>query len=415
MNKQFNVVDLFSGAGGLSEGFRSNKFNIICHVEMDKDACDTLALRNVYYYLKHIDNIGLYYDYVNHVIDKNQLMDKIPPYIINNVLNYKIDCNTSQSIYKYIDDSIGNNSVDGIIGGPPCQAYSIVGRVRNKSKKEHDDRIYLYRYYKDFINRYKPSFFVFENVKGLLSFRDCSDRLLFPQIINEFSELGYDVTYKVINASLYGVPQNRERVILFGKNRNKNLGDFFKALENYTEKPPTIKEIFDDLPFLKSGDSSNVYSKCCTSNFVKKYYRTTSRSCLTYHSARRNNENDSEIYKLVVQYKIHGKSLKYNELPDTLKTHNNVTSFLDRYKALDYDNVSHTVVAHLSKDGHYYIHPDILQNRSITVREAARIQGFPDDFYFENSRTAAFKQIGNAVPPILSKKLAQAVVKIFTD
>ncbi|HHP7817663.1 TPA: DNA cytosine methyltransferase, partial [Streptococcus pyogenes] len=125
---------------------------------------------------------------------------------------------------------------------------------------------------------------------------------------------------------------------------------------------------------------------------------------------RPHNENDLKIYKLVLRAKKKGKNLRYIDIPEELQTHSNTTSFLDRYKALDYGSVSHTVVAHIAKDGHYYIHPDLRQNRSITVREAARIQGFPDDFYFEHSRTAAFKQIGNAVPPILSKKIAMAVI-----
>ena len=102
-------------------------------------------------------------------------------------------------------------------------------------------------------------------------------------------------------------------------------------------------------------------------------------------------------------------------MPEKLRTHSNLSSFLDRYKALDYNSVSHTIVAHISKDGHYYIHPDLNQNRSITVREAARIQGFSDDFYFEHSRTAAFKQIGNAVPPILSKKIAISILELLKD
>lgn len=105
--------------------------------------------------------------------------------------------------------------------------------------------------------------------------------------------------------------------------------------------------------------------------------------------------------------------MRYNELPENLRTHKNVDKFLDRYKALSWDKPSHTIVAHIAKDGHHYIHPDVNQNRSITVREAARIQGFPDDFYFEPSRTQAFTQIGNAVPPILSHKIANLIIKIY--
>ena len=118
---------------------------------------------------------------------------------------------------------------------------------------------------------------------------------------------------------------------------------------------------------------------------------------------------------MVLKAKKKGKNLRYIDIPRELQTHSNTTSFLDRYKALDYNSVSHTIVAHIAKDGHYYIHPDLRQNRSITAREAARIQGFPDNFYFEYSRTAAFKQIGNAVPPILSKKIAMAIIDFLGD
>ena len=128
---------------------------------------------------------------------------------------------------------------------------------------------------------------------------------------------------------------------------------------------------------------------------------------------RQNNDNDLKIYKLVSDAKKHGVNLKYNELPEKLITHTNTKSFLDRYKAIDGDSVSHTVVAHISKDGHYYIHPDSKQNRSISVREAARIQGFPDNYYFETSRTSAFIQIGNAVPPKLSRKLAMSILDVL--
>ena len=163
------------------------------------------------------------------------------------------------------------------------------------------------------------------------------------------------------------------------------------------------------MPNIRAGKSSKEY--CCNyvSKYVQKYIRSND-DILTQHIARPHSKNDLRIYKLVLKAKKIGENLRYNDIPVELQTHSNTTSFLDRYKALDYDSVSHTVVAHISKDGHYYIHPDLRQNRSISVREAARIQGFPDNFYFESSRTAAFRQIGNAVPPILSVKLASAIL-----
>ena len=409
-----NIVDVFSGAGGLTEGFRNRDYyNFICHIEMDKDACSSLKLRNIYHYLKEQNNLSLYFEYILGKISKNVLYSIVPNDITKDILNKEISEETISSIFEFIDQRLGDKALDGIIGGPPCQAYSTIGRVSNKSKKSTDKRIYLYKHYLDFINKYKPKFFIFENVKGLLSFKDITGELLLPKIIDEFTKCGYRVDYKVINASDYGVVQKRERLILIGYRKDLALNDsFFDYLKEYVESPPTIKELFEDLPSIKSGRESNKYRGNYTSKFIGKYIRNKS-DILTQYIARPHNENDLQIYKLVLKAKKKGRNLKYIDIPDELRTHSNTTSFLDRYKALDYNSVSHTIVAHISKDGHYYIHPDLRQNRSITVREAARIQGFPDNFYFEHSRTAAFRQIGNAVPPILSMKLSKAIIRFL--
>lgn len=409
-----NIIDLFSGAGGLTEGFRyKDFFNFVCHIEMDKDACSSLELRNIYYYLKRKNNLTPYYEYIQGNITKNDLYSIIPNDLTKDILNMEISDETLTSIFEFIDNRLGTEKIDGIIGGPPCQAYSTIGRANNKAKKSTDKRIYLYKHYLDFLNKYSPKFFVFENVKGLLSFKDLSDELLLQKIIKEFDQCGYKVEHKLVDASEYGVAQKRERLILVGHRKDLLFNDsFFKYLNEYVEVPPTIKELFDDLPSIKAGKSSQTYRCDVSNSFVGKYIRNKN-DVLTQHVARPNNENDLKIYKLTLKAKNKGKNLRYTDIPKELQTHSNVSSFLDRYKALDYDSVSHTVVAHISKDGHYYIHPDIKQNRSITVREAARIQGFPDNFYFEHSRTAAFKQIGNAVPPILSKKIAMAILNFL--
>lgn len=411
-----NIVDLFSGAGGLTEGFRyKGYYNFICHIEMDKDACSSLELRNAYYYLKKKNNLSPYYEYIQGKISRDDLYSIIPRDLTKNILNKEISNDTIPSIFEFIDQRLSNNELDGIIGGPPCQAYSIIGRANNKSKKSTDKRIYLYKYYLDFLEKYKPKFFIFENVKGLLSFKDLSGELLLPKIICEFNKCGYEVDHQIVDASNYGVVQKRERLILVGKRKDLVLNNsFFDFLAKYVEDAPTIKELFEDLPGIKPGESSKKY--CCdvSSQFIEKYIRKEN-NILTQHDARPHNENDLKIYNLVLKAKKKGKNFRYTDIPEELRTHSNTMSFLDRYKALDYNSVSHTVVAHIAKDGHYYIHPDLRQNRSITVREAARIQGFPDDFYFENSRTAAFKQIGNAVPPILSKKIAMAIIDFLGE
>ncbi|MES9754420.1 DNA cytosine methyltransferase, partial [Bacillus wiedmannii] len=304
--------------------------------------------------------------------------------------------------------------LDGIIGGPPCQAYSIVGRSRNSYKKDNDERIYLYQYYAQFLDYFKPKFFLFENVKGLLSFKDHNNELLLPKILEEFSRVGYQTEFMTVNAADYGVPQKRERVFIFGYNNMYNFSNFFETLEaEKNSSTITINRLFQDLPKIKSGETSFKYNRGIEKDsYLNETGIRDEWDILTQHIARRNNERDLEIYKMVANGKRNGKNITYEMIPEHLQTHNNTSSFLDRFKALDGEGVAHTIVAHIAKDGHHYIHPDDKQNRSITVREAARIQTFPDNFYFESSRTTAFQQIGNAVPPLLAEKLAKVVKDI---
>lgn len=409
-----NIIDLFSGAGGLTEGFRNKNFNVKVHVEMDRAAAETLQLRDVYYYLQQQQTLAPYFAYLTKQISKQELLNSIPDELLNSTLNYEINNDSIPTIFDVIDSSLHGETVDGIIGGPPCQAYSTVGRARNKQKKDSDKRIYLYRYYIEFLKRYHPKFFIFENVKGLLSFKDQYGEPLLPKMIKEFNESGYTLSYKLIDSSNFGVPQKRERLIIFGTNGKIDPILFFDNLSNrQKEVPPTINQLFCDLPKMHSGEEKNYYGNGQAHKFVKMYIRSDSNSPLTQNISRPNTSNDLKIYKEVAVAKENGVNLKYTDITSGVQTHKNKHSFLDRYKALSSNDISHTVVAHIAKDGHYYIHPDPEQNRSITVREAARIQTFPDNFYFETSRTQAFKQIGNAVPPVLSKKFAATITKLF--
>ena len=406
-----NIIDLFSGAGGLTEGFRNQQFKILGHVEKEKAACETLKLREVYYYLKKKNKLGLYNDFLNSKTSIEDLLKHVPQEKLNKILNFEISQENIHSIFSFFDD-LGEN-VDGIIGGPPCQAYSTIGRARNASKKSSDERIYLYKFYIHFLNKYQPKFFIFENVKGLLSFRDADDEYLLPRMKKEFEEAGYSLGYEVLNTKNYGVPQSRERLIIFGvMNEKKELiQEFFKNLKKYEENEVDVKTAFQGLPSLKAGEVNNSYTNL-SNDYVEQNFLQDSKMPLTQNIARPNNSNDLAIYKIVAEAKKNGKNIKYSELDSKLKTHKHTDKFLDRFKALSWNSPSHTVVAHISKDGHHYIHPDTKQNRSITVREAARLQGFPDNYYFLDSRTSAFTQIGNAVPPIFSKKMADAILTL---
>lgn len=411
-----NIIDLFSGAGGLTEGFRTPKFNLIAHVELDKDACKTLQLRDAYYYLKNNNKINKYRDYITKKLTFEGLMHEIPSEIKEKVINTAINKENLQSIFEQINSKRNGKKIEGIIGGPPCQAYSTIGRAQNKRIKDKDERIYLYKYYIEFLKEYQPDFFIFENVKGLLSFKDINGENLLEQITKDFTNAyrkdTYDVKVKVVNCAQYGVPQQRERILIFGQKKSKKNMDFFELLSKKKESPPIIKELFFDLPRLKAGEEKNTYRRVSPCDYIRKNIRTTNLP-LTQNISRPNNENDLKIYQIVAREKQKNKNVKYSDLPKSLITHKKSNIFLDRFKAIDGDGISQTVVAHISKDGHYYIHPDVKQNRSITVREAARIQTFPDDFYFESSRTSAFKQIGNAVPPYFSKKISSVIIELM--
>jgi DNA (cytosine-5)-methyltransferase 1 len=409
------ILDLFAGCGGLSEGFSYDPFEIVAHVEMDKDACKSLMTRSCYRKLLDSNNLNIYNDYLEKKISVEELHSLLSCEDKSRIINKEINNDTIENIFEIIDKLKGTEEIDGIVGGPPCQAYSTIGRAVNKQKLSFDERIYLYEYYIKFLEKYRPSFFLFENVKGLLSFKDQFSEKLFPKIIKQFEASGYEIATKLVDMSEYGVSQKRERLIIFGLKKDLikdkiNEVPYFELLLNYREKPISIKKLFSDLPRLKDGEENNSYTTTTIHSKVSEFYRGKNLS-LSLNIARKHNARDKEIYILTLNKKMKGEQLKYYDIPEKLRTHKNVNSFVDRYKAIDGEKISHTIVAHISKDGHYYIHPDNEQNRSITVREAARIQGFPDDYYFESSRTAAYRQIGNAVPPYFSYKLAAALIK----
>ena len=201
------VIDLFAGAGGLSEGFRRNKFEIVAHIEMDKDAANTLKTREAYYYCKR-NKLPYYNQYITKKITRDEFYSKIPNRIINKVINEEISKSTINNIFKDIDTLIKNDSIDGIIGGPPCQAYSIAGRSRKKDMAD-DPRNYLYKYYLQFIKKYHPKFYVFENVQGIFSAKKGT---IFQDIEKGMNELGYTFEYKLLNSNDFGVIQDRKRV-----------------------------------------------------------------------------------------------------------------------------------------------------------------------------------------------------------
>jgi DNA (cytosine-5)-methyltransferase 1 len=410
--KALNYIDLFAGAGGLSEGFIRAGFNPIAHVEMNKDACDTIKTRTAYHWLKENGKTKIYTDYLRSEIkNKEELWNKIPKHLIDSVINKEISEKSLPDIFKTIDEELNNRNVDLIIGGPPCQAYSVVGRARKDM--ESDPRNHLYKHYVKFLEKYKPKMFVFENVPGILSAKNGE---YLNKIFKAVKKAGYEVAIPPknhLNAKDFGVLQDRKRVIIIGWKKELNLT--YPDFETIEQKFQISSDLFSDLIPLNNGEgtlNAIEYAKPST-EYLKQTNIRNGLDFVTQHIVRPNNENDLEIYQIAIEQWNQGKRLNYAELPQRLIKHSNTDSFVNRFQVVNGNGISHTVVAHIAMDGHYYIHPDKKQNRSISVREAARIQSFPDDYFFEGSRTAAFKQIGNAVPPLMAQKIADKLKNIL--
>lgn len=404
----FNFIDLFAGAGGLSEGFIRAGFTPIAHIEMNKYACDTLRSRMAYHYLKQHNRLE---EYIKYLKEKQEgesgqkLWEKVPDEVIDSVINKEISDETLADIFIKVDKLKGNKQVDFIIGGPPCQAYSIVGRARDPKNMKKDPRNFLYKYYLQFLKRYEPKMFVFENVPGILS---AQNGIHLENILKGIDKAGYKIELKKLKASDYGVLQNRERVIIVGWRKDLNLK--YPELEKEENPYKILPDLFSDLPERQQGEGSLtdiVQYVAPATGYLQQSKVRNSLDFTTQHIARPHNLIDLEIYKRAIKLWLEKKArLNYADLPPELQKHNNKQAFLNRFQVVNHEGCCHTVVAHIAMDGHYYIYPSLKQIRSITVREAARIQSFPDDYYFEGSRTAAFKQIGNAVPVILAEKSA---------
>lgn len=275
---------------------------------------------------------------------------------------------------------------------------------------EEDPRNELYKMYVQFLNKYKPRMFVFENVAGIKSARGGN---AFKNLQMYMKRVGYEIDYHELNAQDFGVLQTRKRVIIVGW--LKGTGYEYPTFEVIHSKAH-VQDLLEDLAILVPGLKADEY-RVADMRRVKKYAKENGirQKCdvLTGHIARPQTAQDIEIYKRAIDLWFRNGQhvrLKYDDLPEGLKSHKNRTSFVDRFKVVEGDmEFCHTILAHLAKDGHYFIHPDINQHRSITVREAARIQSFPDNYYFEGPRSSQFIQVGNAVPPMMAKAIADKI------
>jgi DNA (cytosine-5)-methyltransferase 1 len=410
LNRKPTYIDLFAGAGGLSEGFVQSGYEPLAHVEQDAYACASLRTRLAYYHLVETGQQSVYVDYLRNRLSSTEFLSRIPRKILDSVVNKQITRSTLSEVFQAIDKVREHRPVDIIIGGPPCQAYSMPGIVANSKNMRWDSRKFLYKFYAEFLRRYKPKAFVFENVPGL---HTASNGKYYRNMLRLFGESGYVTQDKILDAADYGVLQHRRRVILIGWRTG--------ADPKYPEIPRvqhhwTTSSIFGDLPHLRPGQAmQNAWYSAPSDGYLEEFRIRNGLRFTTQHIARPHNPRDRAIYRLAIQkWESEGKLLKNNQIPEEMRTQTNVESFLDRFKVVRSNMLSHTLIAHIAKDGHHFIHPDKAQSRSISVREAARIQSFPDDYFFEGPRTSVFRQIGNAVPPLMAKAIADALRSFVT-
>jgi DNA (cytosine-5)-methyltransferase 1 len=495
------VIDLFAGPGGLGEGFslvrdEENRpvFQTIMSIEKDEQAYKTLRLRA---YLRKIVNEDgsvprVYLRYMDMHNEKSwkELIDYKPR--LWEAASQEALCETlvegdstlvnkgKERLNKWRTKN-DENAPLVLIGGPPCQAYSLVGRSRraHDADFDKDEKHTLYKCYLSFIKELKPEIFVMENVKGLLSARH-QGQGVFEHIYQDMSEAGYEIRSLVkenptvpkdfvVNAERYGIPQMRHRVILLGvkrdsvittsilqpagevtvrealtgipkirssfSNRNserheKNWAHYINSsahrlirMKGCEDLKPVLEKVLSSHPPKKTEKNKVTGDK----GIYEKWYRGRfgTNKLLANHVARAHMAEDLDRYLFCAAYaEVYGESARLEDFPDELlPEHKNVQDnikvvkdggayeFNDRFRVQLWDKPATTITSHISKDGHYYIHPDPTQCRSLSVREAARLQTFPDDYLFEGNRTSQYTQVGNAVPPLLAQQIAVVVAE----
>ena len=407
--EKLTFIDLFAGCGGLSEGFlMSNKYEALAHVEWEMPMVSTLRKRLEAKW-KHSD-----IDVKKRVIhfDIQETDELLNGNWSGNSLELFAKTNDESIVKKGLKGLIGKRKVNLIIGGPPCQAYSIAGRAQDKNSMKDGYRNYLFESFVKVVNAFKPEVFVFENVPGLLSARP-GGKPVTERIYEAFKEIGYEIRKpellkkSVYTASELGVPQKRNRVIIIGV-RTKlkiDLESLYLELDAMKKKlkPINVKDAIGHLP---KYEPLTKQQKINGKNISHKLIGIKN---VKFHDSRFHNDRDVSIFRKWIKDKMNTSSSQkkisfYNDLMGKSSNH-------AKYRNLDWDKPSPTIVAHLYKDGLMFIHPDINQARSITVKEAALLQSFPDDYEFIGSQGYAFKMIGNAVPPEMAKNIAIAISK----
>ncbi len=404
-SKKIKMLDLFAGCGGLTDGFmQTNNFDDIAAVEWKLTPVKTLRNRLIYKWGKSdAEESILYFD----IQREDELF---------NGWENDSEYGSGKGLDYFVNKS---NGIDIIIGGPPCQAYSVAGRVRDENGMENDYRNYLFEHYLSIVDRYQPDLFIFENVPGILSAAPHGKKV--SEIIpKEFAKKGYiiidDLKKAIVNASDYNVPQNRKRVILVGI-REKSfegydiqdlLNDFYKNIlpSHKGKKKLTVKDAIGNLPPLTAFWDDEHHSK--------KISHSTPDCEVSWHEPRYSNTRDMETFKTLAEDVESGRYyFDSQKIAELYEEKIGSKSPIHRYHVLEPNLPSTTIIAHLYKDGNRFIHYDSKQARTITPREAALLQSFDSDFEFIGSRGNVYEMIGNAVPPQLAKALAISVVELL--
>jgi len=381
---------------------------------MNKDACETLKSRIVSKYLQKKNLFDCEKDFLYWNINRGELIKKYElDKDVNLVYNKEISDSSYPNLLRQIKKNLKWKKLDIIIWWPPCQTYSQIGRARIWKKIEKDPRNFLYKQYVKFLRDLSPKIFVFENVPWL---KTAWNWKYFQDIKEAMDKIWYEIQVEEQYMPDYGIPQNRRRLIIIWWKKGNKLISSYPNFEKYkTKYTYNVNDFLKDLPKIQNWWWNNLMKYRTNNDVLERLeIRRPNFEYISKHQTRPIRELDREIYKIAVKKYNSGEKLQYKDLPKNLITHKNTCSFQNRFNVVAWkDKVTSTIVAHISSDGHYYIHPDLYQNRSLSIREAARIQTFPDDFKFEWSRTAIFKQIGNAVPPMFSKILAKELLNYF--
>lgn len=402
---RIKMLDLFAGCGGLTDGFmQTGCFEDIAAVEWKEPQVRTLRNRlKAKWGEKDADERVLHFDI--------QREDELFGGWVNDS-----EYESSKGLDYYVNEAHG---IDIIIGGPPCQAYSVAGRVRDEKGMEDDYRNFLFEHYLAIVDRYQPDLFIFENVPGILSAAPHGKKVA-DIIPAEFSNKGYEITNNlkgaIVNAAEYNVPQNRKRVILVGIRRNsfeniniqKMLDEFYQVILplHKGKKMITVKDAIGAMPqLIPYWDEEH---------HAKRQSHSTPKCSMTWHVPRYNNTRDMDTFRLLAEDLESGrKEYDSKKIAELYEEKVGAKSPIHRYHVLNPNEPSTTIIAHLHKDGNRFIHYDPKQARTITPREAGLLQSFDMDFDFLGSRGNVYEMIGNAVPPRLAKALAESVVMLL--